>query len=127
MRFIFAFIALSLSLSACSRHNATTQEKLTGTWVSDWGGGVRSTVVIAADGSDQCQIVGFTNRGIFRMEGTMIATNGVLVDTITADSETNAGVPRSVEWHFRFSSDGSKLFLIGNNGATQSTLIKIKR
>jgi hypothetical protein len=128
MRFIFVFIALSLSLSACSRHKATTQEKLTGTWVHDWDGDVRSTNVIAADGSYQCQIVGFTNGSIVRFEGTLIATNGVLIDTVTADSQTNAQVPRSMEWHsFRFSSSGSELFLIGNNGATQATLRKVER
>jgi hypothetical protein len=94
MKTILTFVLTSLLLAGCSRHDAMIQSNLTGTWTHDWGQGIHSTSVIASDGDYQCEIFGLTNGRVVRLEGTMIVKHGVLIDTVTTDSQTNAQTPR---------------------------------
>jgi hypothetical protein len=98
MKTILTFVLTSLLLAGCSRRDATIQGNLTGTWTHDWGNGIHGTSVIASDGGYQCEISGFTNGRVVRLEGTMIVKHGVLIDTLTTDSQTNAQTPRIFQW-----------------------------
>ena len=98
MKTILAFVLLSLLLAGCSRRDTTIQKELTGTWTRQFGHGYQITNVIAPDGSYQCQIVGLTNGTINSLEGRLIAKNGVLIDTVTKDSNTNQQTPRVMQW-----------------------------
>jgi hypothetical protein len=95
---ILAFVLLSLLLAGCSRRDATIQKELTGTWTRQFGHGFGITNVITPDGSYQCQLVSLTNGTIDSLEGSLIAKNGVLIDTVTKDSDTNQKTPRVMQW-----------------------------
>ena len=98
MKTILTFVLLSFLSAGCSRRAATIQKELTGTWTRHFGNGFGITNVIAPDGSYQCQIVGNPNGRIDSLEGTLIAKNGVLIDTVIKDSETNQQTPRVMQW-----------------------------
>jgi len=93
MRLMLAFIALSLVLTSCGRSDAKSQNQLTGTWIADFPNGVRSTCIVHADGSYFAQIAGFTNGRVVSLEGKLQLKHGVLLDTCTKHSDTNATVP----------------------------------
>ena len=126
MKTILTFVLLSFFLSGCSQRDAAIQRQLTGTWTRQFGNGFRITNVIAPDGSYQCQIVGLTNGTIDSLEGRLIAKNGVLIDTVTKDSETNQQTPRVSQQQI-VRIDGHQLVLSINNVATNMTLDKVKR
>jgi major membrane immunogen (membrane-anchored lipoprotein) len=96
MRNVVEMMVVGLLLAGCGRRDdAEIQDKLTGTWVFDFGNGVQSTVVQHQDGSYRTHITGFTDGSVHILEGTMLAKDGVLIDTITNDNRTNEPVPRS--------------------------------
>jgi hypothetical protein len=98
MKTIFPFVLLSFLMAGCGRHDATIQKELTGTWHRDYGHGFQITNIIAADGSYQAQVVGLNNVTVGSSEGSLIAKNGVLTDTMTKNSNTNVQTPQVVEW-----------------------------
>jgi hypothetical protein len=98
MKAILTFVFLSFLSAGCSRSDATIQRELTGTWARYFRNGVSITSVIAPDGSYKCQFVGLTKGTIESLEGMLIAKNGVLIDTVTKDSETNLKTPRVIQW-----------------------------
>jgi hypothetical protein len=98
MKTILTFILLSFLLTGCSRRDATIQKELTGAWTRHSGNGFSVTNVIAPDGSYHCQLAGGSNGPVDILEGTLIAKDGVLIDTVTKDSETNQQTPRVMQW-----------------------------
>ena len=126
MKTILTFILLSLLAVGCSRRDTTIQKELTGTWTRHSGADFAVTNVIAADGSYVCQLFGNPNSRVDTLEGTLIAKNGVLIDTVTKDSETNQQTPRVMQWQI-VRIDEHELDLSGNNGGTTSTLYKVER
>jgi hypothetical protein len=126
MKTILTFVLLSLLLVGCSRSDATIQKELTGTWTRHSVVGFAVTNVIAADGSYVCQLFGNPNGRVDTLEGTLIATNGGLIDTVTNDSETNQQTPRAMQWQIVY-IDGHGLVLSGNYGATKATFDKVER
>src|ERR1035438_798526 len=69
------------------------RKNLPGTWVVDWGNGVHSTSVVGTDDSYVCQIIGFTNGMVVKLEGVIQVKDGFLVDTTKKSNQTNAHVP----------------------------------
>jgi hypothetical protein len=130
MKTILTFVLLSFLLAGCSRHDATIQRELTGTWTRQFGNGFRITNVIAPDGSYQCQIVGLTNGTIDSLEGRLIAKNGVLIDTVTKDSDTNQQTPRIMQWQIvHIDSHGLALSgkVLSDAAAIEATFDKVER
>jgi hypothetical protein len=95
---ILTFVLLSFLIAGCSRRDAKIQKELTGTWHRDYGHGFQITNVIAADGSYEVQVVGLNNVTVGSSEGSLIAKNGALIDTVTKDGNTNAQTPRVIQW-----------------------------
>jgi hypothetical protein len=126
MKTILTFVLLSFFLTGCGHRDATIQKELAGTWTRHVGNGCIVTNVIAADGSYRCQLVGGPHGPTDTLEGTMIARNGVLIDTVTKDSETNQKTPRVTQEQI-VRIDGHQLVLSMNNGATILTLDKVER
>jgi PBP1b-binding outer membrane lipoprotein LpoB len=122
MKIILTLVLLSFLMAGCSRHGATIQKEsngttdatntftsvlssdttiqneLIGTWHRDFGHGFQITNVITADGSYQGRVVGLNNVTVGSSEGSLIAKNGVLIDTMTKNSNTNVQTPQVVQW-----------------------------
>ena len=126
MKMILTFVLLSFVLTGCGQRDATIQRQLTGTWTRHFGNGCSVTNVIAPDGSYHCQLVGGPNGPTNTLEGTLIAKNGVLIDTVTKDSETNQQTPRVTQEQI-VRIDGHQFVVSINNGATTATLDKVDR
>ena len=129
MKTILTFVLwslLSFFLTGCDHRDATIQRELTGTWTRHLGNGCSVTNVIAPDGSYHCQLVGGPNGPTDTLEGTMMARNGVLIDTVTKDSQTNQPTPRVTQSQI-VRLDGHQLVLSINNGAGRVTLDKVER
>jgi hypothetical protein len=130
MKTILTFVLLSFLLAGCSRRDATIQRELAGTWTRHLGDDFRITNVIAADGSYQCQIVGPTNGTVVSLEGTLIAKNGVLIDTVTRNSKENAETPQVIQWQV-VHIDRHELVLSGkvlkDGGVIKATFEKVER
>ena len=106
MRLTPSILAALLLVTACTRHQESADNKiqktLPGTWVFEAryasGSSARSTVEVAQDASyvGTTFLPGRTNgpRSI-RQEGTWRVKDGVLIDTITKDSQTNAPTPNT--------------------------------
>jgi hypothetical protein len=108
------------------------QRELTGTWHRNYGGFL-ITNVIASDGSYQDQAVGRNNVTVHTSEGTLIAKNGVLINTTTKDSSTNVinlQLPEIVEWQI-VHIDKHELVISStfntNKGALVRTYEKVER
>jgi len=103
VRLLLPFILVALLLAACNRQgNGTVQRISPGTWVVEGaypnGGNFKSTLVVAPDGDYRCQIIarGSSNEvRTFELEGTFRIQDGVLLDTTTKNSSTNAQVPNT--------------------------------
>lgn len=121
MKTILTFILLSLLAVGCSRRDATIQKELTGTWTRH-PGSVSIANVIAPDGSYHCQLVGAPNGTTDTLEGTLIAKSGVLIDTVTRDSETNQPTPRVMQWQI-VRIDRHELVLSGKIFADQPATV----
>jgi hypothetical protein len=96
MKYPITFIFLSLLLTSCGRNDAKIQQRLSGTWDIDRGFGVHGTLVVSPDGSIKSQFTGFTNGFILQVEGTLLAKDGGLIETVTKVNETNGTLPRSI-------------------------------
>ncbi len=121
MKSILTFVLLGLLSTACSRRDAAIQRELTGTWTRHLENGVTVTNVVAPDGSYRCQLVSGPTGRTDTLEGTLIATDGTLIDTVTKDSQTNAGIPRVMQWQI-VRIDKHELVLSGKNGATMTAV-----
>ncbi len=75
------------------------QQKLTGTWVVDFGHGMSDRTIIHSDGSFESQTTGFVNGGVGSLGGTILVKDGEMVKTITKDSHTNSPVPYVIRRH----------------------------
>jgi hypothetical protein len=126
MKTILTFVLLSFFLTGCGHRDASIQRELAGTWTRHFGNGCSVTNVIAPDGTYHCQLVGGPNGPTDTLEGTMIARNGVLIDTVTKDSQTNQQTPRVTQSQI-VRIDGHQLVLSINNGASRATLDKVER
>lgn len=93
MRFMLIFFMMSLFLTACGHGDAKRQQQLTGTWVADFPNGVHSRLIVKPDGSYSAQLDGYTNGSVVTLEGHIQIEDGVIVDTCTKHSQTNATVP----------------------------------
>lgn len=96
MKHAFAFIILSLLLTACGRTDVRIQRQVTGTWVVEVGNNIRSVNLIRPDGSYAAKVTGFTNGSVVMIEGTFRVKNGELVETVTKSSQPNEKVPFTV-------------------------------
>jgi hypothetical protein len=99
MKYTITLILLSLLLTRCGRRDAKIQQQVTGTWVVHYGGDIRCTNIIRPDGGYTATVTGFPNGSVIRIEGTILARGGDLIETITSDSETNQNVPIVVRGH----------------------------
>ena len=99
MKQVFTFIILCLLLTACGRSDARLQQQMTGTWVVEVGNNIRSVNIIKPDGSFAAKVTGFTNGSVVMIEGTFLAKNGALVETVTKSSQQNEKVPFVVQGH----------------------------
>ena len=72
---------------------------MTGTWMVEVGNNIRSLNVIKPDGSFAAKVTGFTNGSVVMIEGTFLAKNGALVETVTKSSQKNEEVPFVVQGH----------------------------
>ena len=101
MKLALSFLSVLLLLSGCNHHSdAAIPRVLLGTWVAEGvyplGVGFESTVKIASDGRYTCHLVCHNASNATRtceIEGTFQVKDGVLIDTITKHSQTNAPVP----------------------------------
>jgi hypothetical protein len=91
---------VALILSACSREPKRSQQLLVGTWsmTANWQNGdiATTTISIGPDGKYVCQVVGHGRSGTEQtqdMQGTWLVQSGVLIDTETNSSNTNAPLP----------------------------------
>ena len=121
MKTIRTFVLLGLLLTGCSRRDAAIQRELTGTWTCHFENGATVTNVVAPGGGYRCQLVGGPSGPTTTLEGTLIARNGMLIDTVTGDSHTNARLPRVMEWQI-VRIDRHELVLSGKNGATMTAV-----
>ena len=125
MKYTITFIFLSLLLTGCGRRDAKIQQELTGTWVVDFGHGMSDRTAIHSDGSFESQITGYTNGSVVSLEGTFLAKDGELVETVTKHSQTNAPVPFVMHGHIiRF--DGHELVTKWDTAASDSVARKVE-
>ena len=100
MKNILPLIAISLLLTACSKHRSDAQvrQMLPGTWAVSFGDssvqvGGGYTNIIGADGRYAYQLINPTTGGVVDVEGTFQVSDGYLIDTMTKCSRTNVQVP----------------------------------
>lgn len=101
MKPTLAITALGLVLGGCSRDaDAQVQKQLPGTWVvtgkNQHGGSFTSTIRIRQHGDYACRIVTHSESGTDRssdLQGFFQVRAGVLIDTVTNHSNTNAVLP----------------------------------
>jgi hypothetical protein len=104
MRFMSLLITMAVCLTACGHHqpslsslsDAEVQKKLTGTW-REQGEHAVCTFVVASNGDFVTQGVFNEAHGVRKltMKGTWIVKNGILIQTYTKSSQTNAHLPIS--------------------------------
>lgn len=99
MKCTIPFIFLTLLQVGCGRRDAKIQQQVTGTWVVQYGGDIRCTNIIRPDGGYSATVTGFPDGHIISIEGTIVAKDGDLIETVTSDSETNQTVPLVVRGH----------------------------
>jgi hypothetical protein len=125
MKYTITFIFLSLLLTGCGRRDAKIQRELTGTWVVDSGVGISDRTVIHSDGSFECQETGYTNGSVVSFEGTLLAKDGELVETVTKHSQKGTPVPFVLHIHIiRF--DGHELVWKWDRAASESVARKVE-
>jgi hypothetical protein len=113
-----AITALGLVLGGCSRDaDVQVRKQLAGTWVVTGkyrdGGSFTSTIRIRQDGDYACRIIWHSESGTDRssdLQGFFQIRAGVLIDTTTNHSNTNAVLPMTSRAHIvRF--DGREMVL----------------
>ncbi len=101
MKPALAVLLLALAVAGCKRHgDAQVGDKLTGNWVATGsyrnGGNFKSTLTIGRSGNYVCHLVTQGESGPTRtnaLEGTFQIKDGILTDTVTKHSNTNAVLP----------------------------------
>jgi len=103
------------------------QRELTGTWHRNYGGS-QITNVIASDGGLQSQAFGLNNIMVSSSEGSLIAKNGVLIQTMIKNSDTNLQMPRVEQWQI-VHLDKHKLVMnfVSNKGDFVKTYERVER
>ena len=99
MKHTITFILLGLLLTGCGRRDAKIQQELTGTWSVDInlkGRQLHSTLIVSPDGSCADEVAGFEDGKIMKTEGSLIATNGALIDIVTKNSWPDSKVPSDI-------------------------------
>jgi hypothetical protein len=99
-QFIF-LVSLTVALAGCHPNgDAEMRKQLLGEWVLELqyptGGKFKSTTEITQGGAYTCHIVAEGESNVLRtaeLEGTFEIKNGVLIDTMTKHSNTNANLP----------------------------------
>lgn len=97
MKAVCAFAVLTFVMMACNRDpDARMQRQIVGTWVATCqftiGPALTNTITIAPDGSYECRIVSGSGRHYYA-QGVFKVQQGLLVDTQTNNSTTNAPLP----------------------------------
>jgi hypothetical protein len=103
MKLPLAVLTLAFLLAGCSRKgDAWIRKELVGTWASAGsyanGSTFKSTMTIARGDNYVCEVVVHSESGPTRtvkIEGTLQVRDGVLIDTMTKHSNTNAVLPMS--------------------------------
>lgn len=99
--FAFLGVALLLLTGGCGRDaDAQARNELVGTWVlrGNYEGGIPfiSTITVGNTGNYSCRIVTYSESGSERvvdLGGIFQIEHGFLVDTMTTNSNTSAGLP----------------------------------
>jgi hypothetical protein len=126
MKVIFTFILLSLLLTGCGRSDVQIQHEITGTWLVHFGGKVQCVNVISPDGSYTATITGFVNGNVIRIQGTIRAQDGELVETITRDTDPNQMLPMIVSGQI-ITLDGRQMITKwGGNPSTTTVAQRIR-
>lgn len=127
-KFIIIFALFGFLLTGCnpSDNDAAIQKKLVGTWTHNFSNGCSVTNVIAVDGSYYCQLVAGPNGPTDIMEGALIARKGILIDTVTKDSQTNQQTPRVTQYQI-LHLDGKQLVLSINKKTTNVVMDKVQK
>jgi len=128
MKYTIPFILITFLLAGCSRRDATIQKELTGTWHRDYYHTWQITNVIASDGKCQSQVFGSNNVMVSSSEGSLIAKNGVLIQTMIQKSDTNMQTPQVVQWQI-VHLDKHKLVMkfVSNKGDLVKTYERVER
>jgi len=103
MKMPFALLILASVLAGCSRQtDARVPKDLAGTWIATGsysnGDSFKSTITFDRSSNYVCQIVRQGASGTTRtsdMEGNFQIQDGMLIDTMTKHSNTNAVLPTS--------------------------------
>jgi hypothetical protein len=101
VKLALSFLSVILLLTGCNRHSdAAIPKEMLGTWVAEGvypqAGGFKSTMTIAPNGGYTCHLVSHNASNATRayeIEGAFQIKDGVLIDTMTKHSQTNAPVP----------------------------------
>jgi hypothetical protein len=100
MKIYLLIFALGLALVGCDPQAVDTHPKLAGTWLEDRtlasGGHFKCILQVGPSGAitNLITITGPASEQSLRWEGTWEIKDGVLIETITKDSQPNAPVPR---------------------------------
>jgi len=99
IRFTFALLTLVIFVG-CGHQNDTSdtavRKNLPGTWHSDVAPQTESKFMVSANGDFECKTTfqGDTNgMQTIELEGTFQVKDGILIETVTKSSQTNAHVP----------------------------------
>src|SRR5208282_3883954 len=96
-------------------------QMLTGTWFMTIDGASEYQIAIATDGSFVSHVSTSDGGASSQIEGTILVTNGMLVDTVTKTSDTNAHVP-FVSYMKIYSMTDSEL-VFGKDGVTNKMVL----
>lgn len=99
MKRVLIFFLLTCLLTGCGRSDATIQQRMAGTWLVHFAGRVQCTNYIRPNGDYVAIVTGLPNGGSIRIEGTIMAKDGELIETITRDSDRSQLVPFVVRGH----------------------------
>jgi hypothetical protein len=125
MKYTIPFLLLVLLLTSCGRRDAKIQQELTGTWRVDVNLGsqkLHSTFVVTPDGSCATEVTGFDGGKIMKTEGTLLATNGVLIDIVTRNSWPDSKVPDIT--HGRIVSMSDHELIVRWDGMDKDSVLK---
>ena len=117
------FLALLVAVLLLWMH--LHRSKLTGTWERDLPNGVRSVMTVSPDGSYVTEVTGFPDGLVHKFVGTMVVSNGFLIDTITsmmAGTQIAVGPKKAVNRTKIIRIDGHTLVLPSPPGQTNPTV-----
>ena len=99
--------------------DAQVRQMLPGTWALSWGDSAHSTNIVGVDGRYTCRITDPRHSRAIELEGTFQVTDGVLIDTVTKNSQPNSFVP-SVYRGRIIRADGSEMIVAFTEGGVQT-------